>query len=1598
MRNPPLEDKPQTDEKTFDRWVNNLVSDIFENAVVDLYIHIVIYKIYGIGGPKFNPATLETEQSQEIDEIFEPLNDLSGDIEPDDTTEPQKPAGEISVPSLTKDDETSEPDENPSKTDLTLEDIRRSSDAAARWLDRMIRRNEEIEIPDRSCVQINSSTNENVSHEQISESYAYGVTTDDDVTTTRYMIKTTTITTQVYRTTTVLNFEGPKDPIDNQVEETEEAQIPEPPEDVKQLEEMPPDILDEENRKYLTVADIRWSANAAARWVHRVLLKRLKLDDETPENEDQTDGPTRESKPLWLLEPLEDPSDSPDFAQFGLFGLPSGPDDGENLHRRTRERLEILEPKIDAVRESNTRCFYRFNIDEIFGSDHEQLSKNPLDTFQCSEFVTPGSKNFDNDEKDEELDKENKMFKSEPFERWVNVLQWRIIETALTTFYYRTITETYTLHPGTCTGEKYIQSFTIQDEPLMTQLSEPSEKKTEIDDATSPLDSIIVEEKLEIPSDDIPEGLESAPVPTEVWKSDYPEIKNLILEMSAGEDQCPKIENGEPINSNKRPETAQTQPQKSISGSETTFTLSEINLSSSAAAQWISRLFKEDEPPENDSITSNPADPEPNGNQKQVEKPVFLTTSENGSGVQVYAYEIPGLENTLTIDTIFAFILNVPFTNSVVQETDASIDIDQETVLKEEFDSILKQFPTLNEGKRPEKDVDKQESEQSKHDETTLDYDVIEIFVRRPERRDSTEIAQTFDDDMRQENETEIPGSVNEIIEIRFPSVDFDETTKIKLKRPSSLEKNEDRQQKISPWNQISEDADEARRNLSPMKKNYKSISDGEHPTEDLGTPGYPEIPCDIIGSGYDDPSEGKPETTPEDQGKTNSCNDKPLNLAGINLSSSAAAKWISRLFKEDEAAADDTLMSRLVEPDTSEAQNEVELSDISDGVLKLDFGREPDQQSRTQVYAYDIHGLENDITVETMFTFVLNVPFTNSVVQQTDACIDIDPEVVLKEKFDSILKQFPRIEGEKSYNENIDQESGTKTLDDKFSLEFEAIEIFVRRPARCNAIENPERDRDEALESQNDPPENVNEIIEIRFGLPGFHAEELKPKADYELPKEDLVAPETEGVNVEINGDVAPQAGTPKNDGPSRKSSKSGNELSLKDTQRVAKAAAKWVEKLLKPEDEEKSDKDDKFGAKSLPGITDKVEETALEPDLDKQKSQVLKSELPSVNFKTDETPGVIPDKTDEPETKESLPEVSEKSSDEPTQTFQRVDDKHVPKPDTDINETSENVPDELNERAEDDGKTSYTLRITERVATAAAKWLDRLIEKENGDSVLNEKQEGPSDKGMLNKTETDEIPDKISSEVNEDDNDEDYRLSQKEVKNTEPKPEEWITCELLDDAETGAEDAINYYMILSLEPWETYYAKKEREMVNENIQIYTPREKFEVESVQPISFASLITDLEERRKLSNNQKSTEKCLTENTQTEQKFDREHTDKKLEDERNSNAFRFCRFFGVHNVVEAPTKLRPGTVYFGSVENLVPDKTDEEPSFKVKKEVGPNEPLDVFYFCKDPSLPRFPSGNNILEVDFTVIRAKPVNPSGPSESDNETPHHLSGTRM
>ena len=134
-------------------------------------------------------------------------------------------------------------------------------------------------------------------------------------------------------------------------------------------------------------------------------------------------------------------------------------------------------------------------------------------------------------------------------------------------------------------------------------------------------------------------------------------------------------------------------------------------------------------------------------------------------------------------------------------------------------------------------------------------------------------------------------------------------------------------------------------------------------------------------------------------------------------------------------------------------------------------------------------------------------------------------------------------------------------------------------------------------------------------------------------------------------------------------------------------------------------------------------------------------------------------------------------------------------------------------------------------------------------------------------------------------------------------------------------------------------------------------------------------------------------KTTSEDAAKEETIETDPTDGKMEDERNSNVFRFCRFFGVHNVVEAPTKLRPGTVYFGSVENLVPDKTDEEPSFKVKKEVGPNEPLDVFYFCKDPSLPRFPSGNNILEVDFTVIRAKPVNPSGPSESDNETPHHL-----
>ena len=134
-------------------------------------------------------------------------------------------------------------------------------------------------------------------------------------------------------------------------------------------------------------------------------------------------------------------------------------------------------------------------------------------------------------------------------------------------------------------------------------------------------------------------------------------------------------------------------------------------------------------------------------------------------------------------------------------------------------------------------------------------------------------------------------------------------------------------------------------------------------------------------------------------------------------------------------------------------------------------------------------------------------------------------------------------------------------------------------------------------------------------------------------------------------------------------------------------------------------------------------------------------------------------------------------------------------------------------------------------------------------------------------------------------------------------------------------------------------------------------------------------------------------KTTSEDAAKEETIETDPTDGKMEDERNSNVFRFCRFFGVHNVVEAPTKLRPGTVYFGSVENLVPDKTDEEPSFKVKKEVGPNEPLDVFYFCKDPSLPRFPSGNNILEVDFTVIRAKPVDPSGPSESDNETPHHL-----
>ena len=1022
---PQLENVPEV--KSFDGWVNDLVSNVLEDAVVDIYIHIVVYKVYKIQRSRFSEEELnkqDAETEPELEKDEETSEEPSYEKIPADTKTSERPI-----------------EEQPLKTDMSLEDIRRSSDAAARWIDRMIRRNEAFTMPERPHQRITSSEINSVTSDEVTQSYECHVSKNDDVTTTRYVMRTRR--TIVHRSTTTVLRRFTRDGAEELSFPDfvyEDEMIPEPSEYHEQrLEETPSSELDgpmpesqtppgfEEGRKpsYMNLTDIQWSANAAAKWVYKVLLRREKLEDAYLD-EDQNDNEseeTTESKPLQLLASLGDDSDQPDYAMLGLYGLPGSPNDGKNIRRMSIQRSEVVEPQLDAVRDGNSRYFYRFNIDELFGADAE--ARNSFDIFQCSGLATP-------DERDESKTKlggipgdRNTSAQNKTFDRWVNILTLRIMETSLTTFYFYSTTELRRLPPSSYTSETNFLPFLSNDTNLPENYPETTStnkmQSTEFGFEVKPgdeSDSALLS-KLGLPR--ISESPEKSEKHTIEWvlRKDLPSDKDsfsdqvfaeddvgapngvfgarlesapLILDIqSQPDDDKPESEtldftNSDPEMTDKHHvEKIPEDPDKPISASGTKFTLTDVQLSSSAAAKWISRLFEEDEPPE-DEHDHRPSSDDPDSGKGH---PETEQQSVANNQPQVYAYEIPGLQSDLNIDTIFAYVLDVPFSQSVVENSDASIDIDQEIILKEQFESVFEHFPKIEQ----EKESLGEENKDAKRwfttkDDFDLDYDVIEIFVRRPTNQTLPKVTQPLSNvGDEEETDTKVPQNVNEIIELRFG-------------------------QNLP---------DEESQNLNdPEKTSYRS--------------------------------------------------DSAFTLTDIQLSSKAAAQWISQLFQDDTPTEAKTDFSGRPQDDPKPGQSsacQVTPAE-SDNAMSL--------YPKVQVFAYEIRGLEVTLTIETIFIYVLNVPFNRSVVVQSETVIDIDEEVVLKEDFGKILEKFPSV-NKKLTAEMVANGEGPESAEIEFDLDYEVIEIFVRRPKKRNSTPGEEiSETDENLE------EFVNEIIEIRI------------------------------------------------------------------------------------------------------------------------------------------------------------------------------------------------------------------------------------------------------------------------------------------------------------------------------------------------------------------------------------------------------------------------------------------------------------------------------------------------------------------------------------
>ena len=1022
---PQLENVPEV--KSFDGWVNDLVSNVLEDAVVDIYIHIVVYKVYKIQRPHFSEEELnkqDAETEPELEKDEETSEEPSYEKIPADTKTSERPI-----------------EGQPLKTDMSLEDIRRSSDAAARWIDRMIRRNEAFTMPERPPKQITSSKIKSVTSEEVTQSYECHVSKNDDVTTTRYVMRTTR--TVIHRSTTTVLRRFTRDGAEELSFPDfvyEDEMIPEPSEYHEQrLEETPSPDLDgpmpesqsppgfEEGRKpsYMNLTDIQWSANAAAKWVYKVLLRREKLEGAYL-NEDENDNETEEtteSKPLQLLASLDDDSDQPDYAMLGLYGLPGSPNDGKNIRRMSIQRSEVVEPQLDAVRDGNSRYFYRFNIDELFGADEE--ARSSFDIFQCSGLATP-------DERDERKTKlggipgdRNTSAQNKTFDRWVNILTLRIMETSLTAFYFYSTTELRRLPPSSYTSETNFLPFLSNDTNLPENYPETTStnkmQSTEFGFEVKPgdeSDSALLS-KLGLPR--ISESPEKSEKHTIEWvlRKDLPSDKDsfsdqvvaeddvgapngvfgarlesapLILDIqSQPDDDKPESEtldftNSDPEMTDKHHvEKIPEDPDKPISASGTKFTLTDVQLSSSAAAKWISRLFEEDQPPE-DEHDHRPSSDDPDCGKGH---PETEQQSVANNQPQVYAYEIPGLQSDLNIDTIFAYVLDVPFSQSVVENSDASIDIDQEIILKEQFETVFDYFPKI-EQETENLDEENQDAKRwfTTKNDFDLDYDVIEIFVRRPTNQIFPEVTQPLSNvGDEQETDTKVPQNVNEIIELRFG-------------------------QNLP---------DEESQNLNdPEKTSYRS--------------------------------------------------DSAFTLTDIQLSSKAAAQWISQLFQDDTPTEAKTDFSGRPQDDPKPGQSsacQVTPAE-SDNAMSL--------YPKVQVFAYEIRGLEVTLTIETIFIYVLNVPFNRSVVEESETIIDIDEKIVLKEDFGKILEKFPSV-NKKLTAEMVANGEGPESAEVEFDLDYEVIEIFVRRPKKRNSTPGEEiSETDENLE------EFVNEIIEIRI------------------------------------------------------------------------------------------------------------------------------------------------------------------------------------------------------------------------------------------------------------------------------------------------------------------------------------------------------------------------------------------------------------------------------------------------------------------------------------------------------------------------------------